>query len=206
MPGPSYAPRPVPRLCNLEDRFHGIQDDNQFIRSVGEMGVFLQKVMRPASKIFVCWRYWNDLRYAPESIAVFSIRAAMSMTTFHFFILGEDALPRGAVRDCLRMVCRKEVRAQVGGPLQRLCRRLIDHSPQKFRSLVAQIGNPHKGTVLDAATQVVFNQKHCPAHYDNLVTKFSDCTPQFFAHIAASLFVVEWFPWDEPEFATEHGV
>ena len=124
-----------------------------------------------------------------------SFRVPLSMTTFHFFVLGKDAILADSLREFLQALDKKEVRAQAAEAISQLCCFHVGHPLSKLRSLGKHL---HGGAFLDIATRAVLQQKHCCAYFHDLVSSFDDCSHLLFQHISASLFILEFYPWDEP--------
>ena len=156
----------------------------------------IRDVIAPADKILIYWHYLNDLRCPSKTIAVISFRPCLTATVFHFFVIGKDALPAEVIKSFIEAIAPKEIRAQAGEIFKQFCGTYVEKRLANLRSLGKYI--PHQGEILDRATQAVLQQDHCCVHFDDLVNSFDDCPPQLFQHISASLFVLEWFPWDEP--------
>ena len=195
------SPGPCPTLpsvrCNLNDRFHQFIDDNQMIRSADEMKRLIRDVIAPADKLLLFWHYLNDLRCPAKTIAVLSIRPILTATVFHFFVVGDDALPPDSIREFIDTIQSKEIRSQASEVFKHFCNAFFEVRFPRLRSLGKHIS--HQGeSFLDRAAQVVLQQNHCCVHFNDMVAKFDDCSPSLFQHISASLFVLEWFPWDEP--------
>ena len=73
---------------------------------------------------------------------------------------------------------------------------VLGEGPKQLTSLYAAAKARGKQSAMELATQAVFQQSHCPVHFDDLVTSFADCAPTLFHHLSAGLFILEWFPWD----------
>ena len=195
------SPGPCPNLptvqCNLNDRFHQFIDDNQRIRNADEMKRLIRDVIAPVDKLLLFWHYSNDLRCPAKTIAVLSIRPVLTATVYHFFVVGNDALPADSIREFISSIGTKEIRSQASEVFKQFCNTFFEIRFPRLRSLGKHIS--HRGeSFLNQAAQIVLQQNHCCVHFDDLVTNFDDCSPSLFQHISASLFVLEWFPWDEP--------
>ena len=197
MPGPRSAPFPNRLRCNPRDRFHTCGSDDQFLRTADDLAHVLETVVRPAEKILLAWHYSNDLRGPPGTIAILSFRAVNSVTTFHFFIIGEDSLPKSAIRDFLRVLVDKPIFVPGAEAISVLFRFALGMNPRHLKSLHVEAKKRGKYSAMETAARVVFQQSHCPVHFDDLVSSFADCTPSLFRHLSTGLFVLEWFPWEE---------
>ena len=127
-----------------------------------------------------------------------SFRAVNSVTSFHFFIVGEDSLPKSAVRDFLRVIVSKPILAPGAEAIGILFRFALGEAPRQLKSLQVEAKKRGKLSAMETAARVVFQQSHCPVHFDDMVWSFADCAPGLFSHLSAGLFVLEWFPWEEP--------
>ena len=183
--------------CDLSDRFHQFVDDNQPIRTKDEMKVAIDNVLGPASKVMISWHYLNDLRCPDQIISLMSFRAALTASSYHFFVLGPDALPSEAVQDFLHAISSKEVFASAEKPFRSFTKLYVDAPFRRFRCL-SKHARHDNGTFLDRSSELVLQQKHCCAFFRDYLTRFEDCSPLFLMHISASLFILEFFPWDEP--------
>ena len=199
MPGPRSAPKPHEVRCNPNDRFHKLIDDNRFVRTAAELDQAVRSAIHPAGKVLLAWHLSNDLRCPPDTIAVISFRAAMSVTTFHFFIIGEDAVPHDALRRFLHSLVSKPILAPAFSAIDVLFNRVLGDRHRNLRSLFAHIKAQRDVPVMDIATRAVLQQDHCPVHFDDLISSFADCAPALFNHLSATLFILEFFPWEEPE-------
>ena len=157
----------------------------------------IRDVITPADKILLYWHYLNDLRCPAKTIAILSFRPILTATVFHFFVTGDDALPASSIREFIKSIEAKEVRSQASEVFKQFCNMFFEIHFPRLQSLGKQVS--HRGvSFLDQAAQIVLQQNHCCVYFDDLVTKFEDCSPSLFQHISASLFVLEWFPWDKP--------
>ena len=75
----------------------------------------------------------------------------MSLTTFHFFIKGKDALPTHSIRAFLQAIEQREVCIQAAEPTSLLCGYYLSDPLKNLRSLGKHLRH-HGGAYLDIAT------------------------------------------------------